>query len=210
MRTGKHLSSTLADFPRLGRPDWAAQAATPAKGSRSAGVVGTRLTHEHQRLNGRQMFGPSKPARAAGMPMWLAIGALMAVGCLHLQRDVGYETAGLCRFRQGSLRSFFGWLVHQYYTKQVIAYVLGLAVAAAFCLLTPKTRAMVSGGYGSVFASDSGLEPADRHGGIQSPALDATWAFSIFFKLTFLLALASFPASSRRIQIVRELVPSAG
>ena len=28
--------------------------------------------------------------------MWLAIGALMAVGCLHLQRDVGYETARLC------------------------------------------------------------------------------------------------------------------
>ncbi|MBM3839154.1 MAG: rod shape-determining protein RodA [Verrucomicrobia bacterium] len=70
-------------------------------------------------------------------PMWLAIVLLMAIGVAFIYSATSvYDTMSLWqRFRRGSLTSFLSWLAHQSYSKQVLAYLLGLGAATVFCLV---------------------------------------------------------------------------
>ena len=85
------------------------------------------------------MFEPhlNQRERQIEWPMWLAIAMLMAIGVAFIfSATSAYDTMSLWqRFRRGSPSSFLSWLVHQSYCKQVLAYGLGLAAAAAFCLV---------------------------------------------------------------------------
>ncbi|MBI2949035.1 MAG: rod shape-determining protein RodA [Verrucomicrobia bacterium] len=70
-------------------------------------------------------------------PLWLAIALLMAIGVAFIYSATSvYDTMGIWqRFRRGSLTSFLSWLVHQSYSKQVLAYLLGIGAAAVFSLI---------------------------------------------------------------------------
>ncbi|MBI4661827.1 MAG: rod shape-determining protein RodA [Verrucomicrobia bacterium] len=69
-------------------------------------------------------------------PMWGCILGLMLIGTAFIYSATSvYETASLWqRFREMPVKGFARWLIHQFYSKQVLAYGLGLTAAAAFCL----------------------------------------------------------------------------
>ncbi len=68
--------------------------------------------------------------------MWLAILGLILIGTAFIYSATSVnETMSLWqRYRDSSLRNFLGWLLRQSYTKQVLAYMLGLVAAGVFCL----------------------------------------------------------------------------
>lgn len=70
-------------------------------------------------------------------PLWVAIAGLMLMGSAFIFSATSTnETISLWqRFRDSTWESFLTWLIPKAYSKQVIAYGLGLFLAAAVCLV---------------------------------------------------------------------------
>jgi rod shape determining protein RodA len=143
-------------------------------------------------------------------PMWLAILGLMLVGTAFIYSATSTrDDLGVWQhFQESSFIEFFSWLLRQFYTRQLIAFVLGLGAAGVICLVDYHTLArwsLVVYGIGIlllVMVLTPGIGTV-RFGARRWIDLGfLNFQPSEFAKLAFLLLLANF--LSRPLEELRE------
>ena len=71
-------------------------------------------------------------------PLWLAVLGLIFVGIAFVYSATSFSesTGFLQQFHKLSWRSFFWWVLPKFYTRQIIAVLLGFGVAAVFSIVS--------------------------------------------------------------------------